>query len=136
MIDFTSETIWLWLFLNGKVSKYFKISLLHMVCLDLYIFFCFSFPSLSSSFSLISSVTLSLLVIGVFLGIDWLHLSWNSVGSCGMSLLSFPLNNLYPLFFTLGQSSYHWQFCWSFLRIILGFIDFFPVVSDFCFVDF
>lgn len=60
-----------------------------MVCLDLFIFFCFSFPSLSS-FSLISSVTLSLLVIWVFLGIDWLHLSWNSVGSGGMSLISFP----------------------------------------------
>ena len=60
-----------------------------MVCLDLFIFFCFSFTSLSS-FSLISSVTLSLLVIWVFLGIDWLHLSWNSVGSGGMSLISFP----------------------------------------------
>ena len=61
-----------------------------MVCLDLFIFFCFSFPSLSSSFSLISSVTLSLLVIWIFLGIDWLHLCWNSVRSGGMSLLSFP----------------------------------------------
>lgn len=127
MIDFTSEIIWLWFFLSGKVSEYFYISLLCMVCLDVFIFFCFSFPSLSSSFPLISSVTVSLLVIWVFLGIDWLHLSWNSVGSGGMSLLSFP-TWIVCVFFTLGQSSYHCGSCWSFLRIILGFIDFFPLL--------